>query len=1604
MLSTSDVTLAATTFTPAQRSAAFVDHTADLDKAEVLQKNIPTWLANADLAVVQGLKAAVEQSDLTYTRAAAVLERLKPLDVFCKEQLTVFLKSKWTVDFDVERDTLEIVKRSIIGIGAPFPVSFKEKFTTTSRSLLHAAMENFTLEESSSGGIPKDSLIRINGQAQTGAVITPTKFALICRELDLGVRYQRHIAEVLALPATSASSANASAADIRQLKLLDLKIAVHIAYLKKHITEAVYTMMLSVIAQKLPAAQTKGAVFDGASVIWQGLMIDDACICGALVFTKASIDTAPKAKCVVYLPNDPERPLYEYASLDDFKAYLSRQLQTKAYRAYFAGQFLPGHDKSDFFTAFDEDKVLGTLVATPADCVADFFFGAFISKTQRDARVLAVTTEEVDEVQREKTVQRLLDGGLLFLNAASFFVPVLGELMMAVAVIDIVSEVYEGVQDWAHGEPHKALSHLLNVVENIAQMAAFAAAGKVASAALRRVAKEQAAFFDGFEAVTRADGKQRLWKPDLESYQQTLALPETVQPDAKGIYKHGGHTSVVMEDKVYRVTHNAEKYAWQVNHPVRQDAFAPAIEQSVEGGWRHVHEHALEWPSSGYALKRTDPRLNGFSNSDLTKIADVVGLSPAELHRLHLGNLDLPPRLYDCVERFKLNRRITAVVLAMERGDTASTDFLQAQLHTLPRLSGWPEERFIQVLDADGAVVSRFPEGTAKSSDDVNSVRVTQAQLNAGKLLDAVIDGLYSKQVEAIVGKGTTDSQSTLLARKIASSVKSNRQPLFEWLYKAYDGEATGDVATLREHAADVPTRVARKLLDEASQRDRVFFRDRKFPGFDLSAQVSEAQRSLRLDRALTGLHFPELANADTNTLSLRLLDRVQGWETGYRLELREGSTTGKLLDSVGSADAPLSGVIIKTPTGYQVNRGTGTLIADKTSATLAESIFHALPAARRIRMGLTGADDVNVTLLRERLGSAATADRARTARVLRGEHSEVPEHLSSCGIQADPAEATVYEKALIRKVRKLYPLFTDAQVSAFLDEAGTTHTLRLNRIKALEQQLKKLRAVLQTWSNDQVEMKKLPGQFNDVRVSRRQIAQTIENCWRRVTAPRTPRDQPVTLKIERNFAGQLPALTEHDVAHVRSLIIRDMNAGDELAYFLRPFKNLVRLELDGNQLTRLPEAVSHMPDLEHLILNRNKLALTEHTLKKLGDMRNLRTLGLSGNRLGATVDVSKMLDLQALFLGDTHATELPVGLARLPYLDMVDLRGNDIQELPAWLFDVPRRFARRINLRHNPLSAASRTKLETYRGNTGIGMGFLEDDHAVINEQKARELWMPDSREELYASRNRTWVALKNEPGSDGFFRLLAEVGSTADNRYVHEDMSDRVWRVIEAAKADSMLRDQLLPMAVKSNCVDSAATIFSNLEVTVDIDTLVRQSANTHDQAARLLKLGRRLFRQDYLAKLARDNVLANPKRDPVEVELAYRTGLADKLELIGQPRHMRYASLSGVNTADLNAAYNKVIAAEATSELSADLSNREFWGKFLREQHGKKFTDLAAPFQERVQTAFENEAKLGAGLRAHVDGIADELKLAETGLLKRLTEQAMEAEKMKTCFILD
>lgn len=1597
---------AASDITDAHRLAALVEHTGDLDKADVLHKSLPHWLANADLAVVQALNVALEQTHLTHARASQVLARLKPLDAFCKQALTTTLKAKWKLDVDVERDTLQVVKKEFSGTGL-LPLGYDGKVTTSSSSLLHAAMLNFTTEEAGPNGFLVESTVRVNGKDRPGPDITPGKFAALCRELDLGEHYQRHIKQVLAVPDPAIRNAPVGpipgSVDVRRLKLLDMQVAAHMAVLKKDISDAAYRMVLQVIEQDLPASKARNIRYEGAPVLWQGLTIHDINLYGVLVFSKAFIDAEPKARCVVYMPNNRRRPLYEYASLDDFKAYLTLHLKSDSFRKQFSSRYLAGHDAVDFFARFDKDKVLGKLTALRGDtCPGDFLFSDFVGKVEEDARILAVPTRLVDEQRREKILQALLNIGMVLLNAAALFVPVLGELMLAAAVVDMASEVYDGVEDWTQGERSEALSHLLNVVEGVAQMAAFAAGGKIVGKVLGKGVKEQVAWFDQFEAVNSADGKARLWKPDLTPYRQSTPLPANLRPDSQGVYADGEAHSIIMDGATYRVSRNAAGNAWQVDHPLRSDAFKPALERSLEGGWRHAYEHAHEWPEAGYALGRTNPRLAG-QGSDLTALAEITGMTPERLHQLHESRQRLPQRVNDCAERFRLDRRISGLIEAMEQGETTHADFAQEQLQVLSLLPGWPAKRFIEVLDERDVVVMRYPKN-APTNDEVNCVHVTQAQRDAGQVLETVVKGLYPKEVEAMTGVSGGERQVQLLAGKIAGYLKGNRQPLFERLYDAYDGNASHDVALLRDQAPDLPTRVAQELLDGASGRDRHFLADRKLLGSDLAREVRQAQFALRQDRALAGLHRPSLANADSDKLTLGLMDRIQGWDDDFRLEMRQGSRTGNLLDSVGDAGARSHGVIVKTTSGYQVTQSHGNLSSTVTSDSLAQAIVDALPARQRTRMGFTGNDATDVATLRARLGKAGSGDPAHTARVLRGVGEKSTRQFLSC-VQAAPPAQRRHPRSLVRKVRKIYPLYTDVQVSAFLDKAGSTPMQQMSRMRELMKQLEAFRKTLYAWRDDIAQMARLPGRLNDLRISRRQVANALENCWRRVAPPRWPAHQPyTTLTLERNPVGPLPALTEQDVAHVRTLQVKAMDAGDELAYFLKPFRQLTRLELDGNRVTRLPEALSLMPDLQHLSLNDNRLVLTEHTLRKLADLRGLHTLSLAGNRLGATLDVRKMLDLQGLFLGHTHATELPLGLARLPYLDMVDLRGNEIRKLPEWLFDAPRRLARTINLRHNPLSSESADKLKTYRDKTGEGMGYLDNDVGVINEQIARDLWMPKSTETHFVRDNHAWLALKNQPASDGFFRLLAEVGSTADSRFVHEDMTRRVWNVIEATGRDAALRDRLLSMAVQSNCADSAATIFSQLEVAVEIDQVVNQSANAHDRAARLIKLGRALFNLDYLDRIAREQVKADPTLDPVEVALAYRTGLAERLALIGQPRHMRYAALGGVKASDLDVAYSRVVSAQLSPQWQEYLMGRGFWLDFLREQHAAAFAELAEPFHERVQSAFDSQDTLGAGYRAKADGIMDELQQAECDLTKRLTLAAITAEELKTCFAFD
>ncbi|WP_448653174.1 hypothetical protein ACSHWC_07840 [Pseudomonas fluorescens] len=66
------------------------------------------------------------------------------------------------------------------------------------------------------------------------------------------------------------------------------------------------------------------------------------------------------------------------------------------------------------------------------------------------------------------------------------------------------------------------------------------------------------------------------------------------------------------------------------------------------------------------------------------------------------------------------------------------------------------------------------------------------------------------------------------------------------------------------------------------------------------------------MSRAYEGLHLDTLAGLDSQRLALRTLETLPGWTRGTRVELRQYSAQGTLLDAIGSPDWPQTKVLVQ--------------------------------------------------------------------------------------------------------------------------------------------------------------------------------------------------------------------------------------------------------------------------------------------------------------------------------------------------------------------------------------------------------------------------------------------------------------------------------------------------------------------------------------------------------------------------------------------------------------------------------------------------------------------------------------------------------------------
>lgn len=139
---------------------------------------------------------------------------------------------------------------------------------------------------------------------------------------------------------------------------------------------------------------------------------------------------------------------------------------------------------------------------------------------------------------------------LTALNIAGFFVPGLGEAMLAVCVAQLAHEVYEGIEAWENDERDTAYGYLVDVIENVAIMAALSAAAKALKAGggevggavegpdpeaaeveepeIERIPVETPSFIEELEDIEMPDGQVCLWKANLTPTRATRCCLTTL--------------------------------------------------------------------------------------------------------------------------------------------------------------------------------------------------------------------------------------------------------------------------------------------------------------------------------------------------------------------------------------------------------------------------------------------------------------------------------------------------------------------------------------------------------------------------------------------------------------------------------------------------------------------------------------------------------------------------------------------------------------------------------------------------------------------------------------------------------------------------------------------------------------------------------------------------------------------------------------------------------------------------------------------------------------------------------------------------------------------
>ncbi len=1659
-----------------------------LKSLETLRPETPEWYSAAREIDRQYLKELIEEQ----ARVQGVLDKsLGDL----QHDIKAFAEPLLSASMQANFNGVENIDALSAQLEVPSKIAFVID-TGASRvrqsTLLEAALHNFEESETaedawraSSGIYRKDE----RGALALEPGVSLPGFASMCRRLDIGGQYQRHIKSIL-LPATPEARRALQDESVASEKAT-FQVASLIARLKGDISDHAYGQLgqlhqsqadatlydrplhchrLSLMGFRLTGIVLFSAISDPSQIkqaidaltpdsvkFWsewsQRIPVLPGSEYERFKLLQAFFANGPQGlndellrrddiyhqsrlsgPLIAYVPDDPEHPLREYPSLTAFMKTLIGQLRDSQYQAFFS-RFVAQKDKGLFFSRVNERlKTVTWQQREPLDMgpwwretavenpdaepitnqiTGDLWATLFIERRDKaiaDARRIAVPTDDEDANARFKRLTSYLDIGWNLFNFAAMLVPGLGEAMLGIMIAQMLAEVAEGIEDWSKGDKEEATAYFNGVLINFAQLALMGAGHGVPAGQLTPI--KVSPFVEGLKPVEVA-GKPRLWNPDLTPYEQSVTLPKEAVVGEKGLYRHQEQDLLRIDDKCYEVKQEPNTGQPRLQHPSRANAYQPLLEHNGAGLWKTELDQPLEWDRR-QLLKRLGASVDGFTDQTLEQILTVSGVHENALRRLHVEHEAAPALLTDTLKRFKAYAEAEACADQILAGRIGQ-DWADYAVRFMTELPGWPEGKAIEVFEGPGLSGAVIKEGYADALP-ADTLQLTWQDLLGGALPERVVGFVDEQALREMLGQwfaGDAKARTKALRDRLADQTRGSKKRLFDKLYERRERVDDARVSLLKGDESSLSTSVAQALLDHADLSDLKHLAEKKRVPLRLSQQAGEAAHQLRVARAYEGLYLDELHNTDTERLELHSLAALPGWPADLRLEIRDYSFSGRLHDSLGPDDAPIRKVLIRGEDGrYEARDALNQHLHGADS--LYAAVLHALPDPQRIALGYEIHDAAGL----ERAVKVQPLDRAMLEPILRDNPLLKPSYDPSVmrlrgGM---PGYAQVPRgMGLRRRARSLYPGFSQDEIETLLTEftqnGGSPH----DRLTALEAEFDRLNRTMQNWMNSPTaSFRFTPSGIAEMR-ARERFYKAIRQCWQR-TGPEgvqmTGAVRPQWLQLDdfpliRRILETLPKL-EANFDHVTSLSLRSGELRNEHLGFLASFRRVRYLNLQDNLLTAVPEAISEMSHLTDLSFNENRIELDALAVDRLKRLVHLRSLGLRGNPLKLTPNISRMPQLQVILLNETGLDSWPVGLfsQSRPRSIYLDLRHNPITRIPEV---APGSFRAELLARtlisREPrwISPDNLATLKSYIESVGMDPDRPYPPRGTLDSAD----WWMGMTERQWQEKQEFWNEVEDEFDSVPFFNEIRKLTQSADftaGDAYKTDLTAKVWRMLEAMAKDSELRVKLFnEAATPTECVDGGTQLFNAMGLQVLIhEAYALGSVDLIE--TRLLELAQGKSRLDELGAIARQRVasrLAAGERfrrlddqgnvtgtiDEVEVHLAYMTDLAQRLDLPWQARGMQFRKIAGVTKEMIDAAFRRIVALEEGDLLTDRILEQPLWKTWLESSSGgeldslKRQIDATTELQDVLQRRSETvEPAARADLDVEIKALCRELNRDE------------------------